>query len=203
MRNKIVICSIIVLTLLFGLSQLDIGNLALFAILVTPVFAHCDTMDGPVVKAAQKALDSGKINLILMWVKKKEESKIIKAFEETLAARKKDKKADLRFFEDLVRAHREGEGEKYTGIKPAGTKIEPGIEAADKALESGSVDKLAKEISGQVEKKIKNGFDRVIETKKHMNDSVEAGREYVEAYVAYIHFIESLHEMISGKSAEH
>jgi hypothetical protein len=36
--------------------------------------AHCDTLDGPVVAAARKALDSGNVNLILVWVQKKDES---------------------------------------------------------------------------------------------------------------------------------
>jgi hypothetical protein len=32
------------------------------------IFAHCDGMDGPVIKAAQKALETGNINLVLIWV---------------------------------------------------------------------------------------------------------------------------------------
>jgi hypothetical protein len=31
------------------------------------VSAHCDGLDGPVVKAAQKALETGDINLVLIW----------------------------------------------------------------------------------------------------------------------------------------
>ena len=30
-------------------------------------FAHCDTMDGPVVKAAQRALETGNVNLVLIY----------------------------------------------------------------------------------------------------------------------------------------
>ena len=33
-----------------------------------PAQAHCDTLDGPVVGAARKALDSGNVNLVLVWV---------------------------------------------------------------------------------------------------------------------------------------
>jgi hypothetical protein len=32
--------------------------------------AHCDTLVGPVVAAARKALDSGNVKLILIWVQK-------------------------------------------------------------------------------------------------------------------------------------
>jgi hypothetical protein len=51
------------------------------------VFAHCDGMDGPVVKAAQKALETGNVNLVLIWVQKKDEDEIKKAFQKTLAVR--------------------------------------------------------------------------------------------------------------------
>jgi hypothetical protein len=58
------------------------------ALLCTPVFAHCDTMDGPVVKAAQKALETSNVNFVLIWVQQKDEPEIKKAFEKTLAVRK-------------------------------------------------------------------------------------------------------------------
>lgn len=49
-----------------------IFNLAAAAVLAwtatspSPVFAHCDTLDGPVVSAARKALDTGNINYALV-----------------------------------------------------------------------------------------------------------------------------------------
>src|ERR1051326_7561606 len=103
--------------------------------------AHCDGLDGPVVKAAQKALESGNVNPVLIWVLKKDEGEIKKAFQKTLAVRKLNPQAkelaDMYFFETLVRIHRAGEGEPYTGLKPAGRDLEPAIPAADKAIESG------------------------------------------------------------------
>jgi len=84
---------------------------------------HCDTMDGPVVKAAKIALDKGNVNLILPWVPKRAEAELKKAFEKTLRARKLGKEAaelaDYWFLETAVRLHREGEGAPYTGLKPA------------------------------------------------------------------------------------
>ncbi len=49
---------------------------------------------------------------------------------------------------------------------------------------------------------IKKRFIEVIETKQNGEDSVEAGREFVEAYVHYVHFIEGIHNMVT-KGAEH
>ena len=59
-------------------------------LLVAPstAFAHCDTLDGPVVAAARKALDSGNVNLILVWVQKKDEGEIRNMFQKAVAVRK-------------------------------------------------------------------------------------------------------------------
>jgi hypothetical protein len=84
----------------------------------TAAQAHCDTLDGPVVGEARKALDTGNVNLVLGWVQKKDESEIRTAFQKVSAVRKtggaaKDL-ADTYFFETLVRVHRAGEGAPYT-----------------------------------------------------------------------------------------
>jgi hypothetical protein len=52
-----------------------------------PVAAHCDGLDGPVVKAAQQALDTRNPTLALMWVQANDEPEIRMAFEQTLAVR--------------------------------------------------------------------------------------------------------------------
>ena len=42
------------------------------------ISAHCDSLDGPVVKAAQKALETGNVNYVLIWVQKGDEEAIEK-----------------------------------------------------------------------------------------------------------------------------
>jgi len=176
--------------------------------LMTPiknVFAHCDTLDGPVIKAARVALEKGEVTPVLKWVPKEHEQEIRDAFSQTLAVRVKGKTArelaDRFFFETLVRVHRAGEGAPYTGLKSAGT-VEPAVAAADKALQAASVDALADKISNSVREGIKKRFNEALEKKKHENDSVEAGRDFVEAYVQYVHFIESIHDLVV-EGAEH
>ena len=91
-------------------------------------YAHCDTLDGPVVKTARVALDKGDITPLLKWVRPSDEKEIRDAFEMTLAVRAKGGKArelaDIYFFENLVRIHRAGEDAPYTGLKP-GVAIDP------------------------------------------------------------------------------
>src|SRR4030067_3866291 len=105
--------------------------------------AHCDAMDGPVVKAAQRALETGNVNLVLIWVRKEDSEEIEKVFQKTLNLRKKGPEAkelaDKYFFETLVRIHRAGEGAPYTGLKPAGRDLGPAVPAADKAIAEGEL----------------------------------------------------------------
>ncbi len=166
--------------------------------------AHCDGMDGPVVLAARKALDSGNVNLVLIWVRKNDEGEIKHAFQKALAVRKLGPEArdlaDRYFFETLVRVHRAGEGAPYTGLKPAGRDLGPAIPAADMALADGNVEPLAKLLTRAVEEGIREQYARAKSKKGFNKDDVDAGREYVEAYVSYIHYVEGLYED-SGKSA--
>ncbi|HWR57589.1 MAG TPA: DUF6448 family protein [Thermodesulfovibrionales bacterium] len=160
------------------------------------VFAHCDTLDGPVVKTAKAALDKGDVTPILKWVKKENEMEIKDLFKKTITVRSKGKEAqelaDMYFMETLVRLHRAGEGEPYTGLKPAGI-VEPPVVEADKALESGSVDNLVRLVAEAASKGIRERFNKAKEAKKHAHESVEAGREFVEAYVQFTHYVERLH----------
>src|SRR5512144_1920639 len=134
-------------------------------LLPTLASAHCDTMDGPVVTAAKLALKGGDITPVLKWVRPADEASVRTAFENTMKVRalspEAREMADNYFFETLVRLHRAGEGEPYTGLKPAGTEVEPGIALADKALESGSANELVEQVTEEVANGIRQRFARV------------------------------------------
>lgn len=170
-------------------------------------FAHCDTIDGPVIKDAKKAIDKGDVNLILIWVQKNDEASIKKAFEQTLTVRKLSPQAkelaDNYFFDTLVRIHRAGEGVPFTGVKPAGSEVEPGIAAADMAIDSGNIDGLLKELTSDISKGVLERFNRAMGKKKHAAHSVDAGREFVASYVEFIHYVEGIHMSINKKHGHH
>jgi hypothetical protein len=160
--------------------------------------ARCDSIDGPVVRDARTALEKGDPTAVLKWVAPAREQEIRDAFVEVLAVRSRGtdakKLADRYFFETLVRIHRAGEGEAFTGLKAAGS-VDPAIAIADRALESNSAATLSKEAAELIEAGIRRRFDFALERRKHAADSVEAGRAYVAAYVDYIHFVESAHHL--------
>lgn len=162
-----------------------------------PAGAHCDTLDGPVVAEARRALDKGDVTPVLAWVRSEGEPEIRAAFRQTLAVRSRGEDAralaDRFFFETLVRVHRAGEGEPYAGLKPAGAPLDPAVAASDKALETGSVDALVKLVTEAAVAGIRGRFREAAEAKKHAGTSVDAGRKFVAAYVAFTHYAERLY----------
>jgi len=160
--------------------------------------------DGP---RRERLLDRGDPTPVLKWVRKETEDEIRDSFQQAMAVRAKgaDAKAlaDRHFFETLVRIHRAGEGEAFTGLKPHDS-VDPGIAAADHALVSGSAKDLATHLSAAVSEQLQKRFAATLERSKHTAVSAEAGREYVEAYVDYVHFVESVHRLVShGASRKH
>jgi uncharacterized protein DUF6448 len=181
-----------------GVSPSAMPGLGPEGLLLFWLIGHCDGMDGPVVTLAKKALEKENVNLVLPWVQKKDEEHIRRAFEHALAVRKTSAAArdlaDMYLFETLVRVHRAGEGAPYTGIKPAGRDLGPAIPAADQALRDGSIDQVNKILTDAVHAGLRAHFERVMSKRNFDPNDVPAAREYVEAYVPYIHYVERLYQ---------
>lgn len=178
-------------------SFLWITVLAFFTSL--PVSAHCDSYDGPVIKDAQKALETNQVQLIMKWISPEQEKEIIPLFEKTYSLRSGDKEiyaiVEKHFFETLVRLHRETEGAPYTGLKPAGTTNQI-IQLTDRAIESKDVDDLLGKLNNHIGMVIREKYNRLLELDKVKNESPARGREYVAAYIDYTHTIEGIHDII-------
>ena len=179
----------------YTLALAVVGALAL-TLVPRAALAHCDMLEGPVVKDARLALEAKDVTPVLKWVRHDKEGEIRDAFRHALEVRKLGAEArelaDRFFFETLVRVHREGEGAPYTGLKPVGTPIDPGIAASDTALEKGSVDPLVSMLAAEVDKGLRHRFAEAAERRKHAAESVEKGRQYVAAYVEFMHYTERL-----------
>jgi len=177
---------------------LALGSLALPGL----AHAHCDTMDGPVVLAAQRALASGELEPLLIWVREQDEAEVRHAFDHVRRVRELGGDAatlaDRFFFETVVRLHREGEGEPYTGLKPAGTDVGRAVPAGDRALESGSVEELRALLHTIVDERLDELFADAYARSDFAPSDVAAGREFVAAYVEFQHFGELLEALAAG-----
>lgn len=164
---------------------------------------HCDTLDGPVVTEARKALEMGDVKLILPYVPKDGEAEVTRAFEQVMKARKDTaarEVADLYFFETVVRIHRMGEGAAYTGLKPAGLSEGPVIPVAEKALQTGSPDELVKTLSTMLAEQVTHRLHHVMHLKETAGKSVEDAREYVEAMLGLQVWSHSIYEGLQAEA---
>jgi len=118
------------------------------------------------------------------------------AFDHALRVRKLGPEAlqlaDTFFFETLVRVHRAGEGAPYTGLKDEAP--EAVILAVDEALVTGKVEGVVEELTAAASGGVRERFRHAFEARRHAEESVERGREYVEAYVELTHYVERLHQ---------
>jgi hypothetical protein len=146
---------------------------------------HCDSMDGPVVLAAKRALAERDPSIILPFVKPEGERELCDAFERARAAHDGDpaanELAELYFCEAAVRIHRAGEGAPYTGLKPAGLGFGPVVPVAERAVATGSPDELVQVLTDKVRDEVLARFGRTMTLQPHAGDSVASGRAYVEA----------------------
>ena len=172
------------------------------AVLLVPAVAraHCDSLDGPVVKAAQRALETGDVSRALVWVTVFDEAEVQAAFDKALTVRAlgdtAKELAERFFFETVVRLHRQSEGEPYTGLKPAGSDLGPVIPAGDRAIREMSVKPLVNLLTHEVARGVHWHFDAVMRARIFPGASVEAGRRYVGAYLDFMHYLEQLDEAL-------
>ena len=166
-----------------------------------PASAHCDSYDGPVIQDALKALETNNVNLVLKWINKEQEQEITGLFNKTYNLRNEDKEVyaivEKHFLETLVRLHRETEGASYTGLKPAGS-TEQIVQLSDHAIESKDIDGLLVKLNNHIDEVVREKYQKVAGFDLIKNESVEKGREYVEAYVDYTHTLEAIHGILEG-----
>lgn len=182
--------------------------LLLLAALALPAraHAHCDTMVGPVVQAGRAALEHDDVTRALIWVQPADEPTLRQAFRQTMEVRAlgpgAQALAERWFFETLVRLHRAGEGEPFTGLKEA-ADLGPAIPAADRALATGDLAPLTRLLVEATRKNLNERFQAAWAAKRHARADVAAGREYVECYVEFMHRAEAIWQAATGAPASH
>jgi hypothetical protein len=172
--------------------------LSLLILSTNVTFAHCDTMDGPVIKDAKIAIEKNNVNYVFKWIRPQDENELKNAFLLAMNVRilSPDARilADKYFFETLVRLHRSGEGVPFTGVKPSGTPIDEKILAADKSIETGDLTPLMELVPEEAIPELKERFVKAMSLRNFDVNNVEAGRAYIESYVQFFKFAEGEEE---------
>jgi hypothetical protein len=170
---------------------------------------HCDSLDGPVVRAAQRALDDNNVGLVLPFVPKAAEGEVAQVFDKVVTARAAGaasrEVADRHFFETVVRVHRAGEGAPYTGLKPAGLDVGPVIPVAEKAIESGHARVLEDVLVTTVRDELARRFHHLGHLRAGADRGVDGARAYVEGMLGLQVWAHGLYQATKAKghAAEH
>ena len=174
--------------------------------------AHCDSEDGPVAKAVQKALETGNLNLVLPYAPATAEAELKATFAEARKVRALGpdarKLADRSFLETTIRLHRAGEGATFTGIKPAGINYGPMIPAAERAIETGDLQTIKAVLGEGIDHVLGERLAHVRELRKVTSEpanynQVAAARERISAELGFVTFAEGVHQAVLGKTAPH
>jgi hypothetical protein len=185
-----------------------IFSLAVIMILAFPkkASAHCDTMDGPTAIDGMKALETKNINYALKWIMSEGDEELAEVFQLSLKVRQLNDDAralaDRFFLETLVRIHRAGEGEPFTGLQPSGVPIDEKVAAADKCIEIGNLSPLKGLVSLEEMPELEKRLKKALTLKKFDLNDVQAGREYINAYVSFFKFAEGEDHDHENKSTE-
>ena len=169
---------------------------------------HCDSLDGPVVAAARRAVAAGDVDLVLPYVPAEAEDEVRTAFDRVLPLQAGGGEAaavaQRWFFETVVRVHRAGEGAAYTGLKPAGLDVGPVIPLAEKATASGDVDPVYRLLANDLHAELARRLHRVGQLAAGKDASVAAARAYVEALLGFQVYAHHVHQaMHAGPHGEH
>lgn len=168
---------------------------------------HCDSLDGPVVTAARRALASADVDLILPYVHTEGEVEVRDAFDLAVKARtlgaEAREVADRWFFETVVRVHRAGEEAPFTGLKPAGLDVGPVIPAAERALESGSAAELVDVLCRSVRERVEQRHGHGMVLKKHAAEGVPEARAYVDAMLGLQVWAHSVYRQVMADPHAH
>jgi len=167
---------------------------------------HCDSLDGPVVKAAMRALEAQEVELVLPFVPEGGEGEVRVAFEQVLAVERLGPPAWALarewFYENVVRIHRAGEGAAYTGLRPAGLDHGPVVPVAERSVEAESSDELVRLLTGLVEEEVRARHGQVMRLKGRADGDLRANREYVEAMLGLEVWAHSLYEALHASPHE-
>lgn len=163
---------------------------------------HCDSLDGPVVTAARQALDADDVDLVLPFVPEAGEAEVRAMFASVQPARGLGEAArevaDRLFFETVVRVHRAGEGEPYTGLKPAGVDVGPVIPLAERAVETGSAQEVTEFLTGVLSDELSHRIGKVTTLAATRDRSVSDARAYVEAVLGFEVYSHHLLQALRG-----
>jgi hypothetical protein len=157
-----------------------------------------DEMQGPVVKAAKMALETGNVNYILIWLPEESENTLKNLLEKTCCTRSsrmnmKNRAYDW-YFEMVNRFFNIGRPRDNLTIR-GGLAEKPLDLKVDKAIESGNFEEIRDIIPVTHEADAKQRFLHVMNMRNYPVNNIAEGRAYVSAFFDFNRY---MHDLYSG-----
>jgi hypothetical protein len=86
----------------------------------------------------------------------------------------------------------------FEGVEPAGMELPRDIHLAEQALEAGDVKPVLMLLAEEVHHRVGELYEQARAARTRRHESVEAGREWVDAYVRYVVFVHGLQQTIES-----
>lgn len=165
---------------------------------------YCATLEGPIVSAAKKAIETVNIAYVLPWVSKEQEVKVRQAFDLTFHAREKGGDAqvlaDKWFIETILRLHLHNDGIPFNGIEPTEESVASVMTTVERVVLHEDDTYLSEWLHGSLENTLKVHLAHIHKTRPHDPADTEAAREYAHAVHALYRFAEETYCAITAQN---
>jgi len=158
---------------------------------------HCDRNDGPVTRAAKRALETGNAQHILIWIQEDSENTVKNLLEKACCERTTRNDAHNNtvdwYFGTVSRLHSAYHGTHNLNISTKTPEEKAIILLVERACESGNFEDLSPVIPDDCTGEMRQYFDDVMKMRNFDKKNSAAGRVYVSAVVNFITFVYHLH----------
>jgi hypothetical protein len=159
--------------------------------------------NGPIMKAAQMALETGNANYILIWVPEESENALKNILEKTCCDRSVKKNMQNRtidwYFETVNRLHFTNKGVLHSCLKPGDRDESTIVPMIERAIETGNFEKILGFIPNAHVADVRERFKHVLDKSNYNRNNIAAGREYVSAFIDFLTYVHTIRTCIPGE----
>ena len=149
--------------------------------------------NGPVMRAAKRALETGKPHYILSWIPEESENTLKNLLEKACCARNIQKDTHDHivnwYFETINRLHSGYFGSHNLNISTKTPEEKTIIFLVERACESGNFEEITTVIQDTPAGEMQQRFNDVMRKRDYGVDNIAAGRVYVSAFTDFIAFV--------------
>lgn len=165
---------------------------------------HDNSENGPVMKAAKMAMETGNANYILIWIPKESENTLRNLLERTCCENRSRKNTQNRaiawYFKSVNRLHCMYGWPDCLDMKSEGSDMKKITLMVERAFETGNFEEINCIIPNTHTGDVRERFHNLMIKRNYSVDDVTAGRTYVSAFIAFITYLHSLSSGPAGKS---